>query len=236
MAEDYRELVKERVLDEEGFVQMTMKGQIGDDLPWRQVTARPVLIKNQRRLQFSHFTAKQDITQNFDAPDAASHLNELLALPFNSIHVRGGGEDLTVQITRKGKAIIHHAETPEHKSAPELAHDNRKDLPIPADQPDPFLQQIGIMGVDGQVKADMQGKFSQINEFIKLLEHTGALEDFDHSPINILDCGCGSSYLTFAVYHYLNDLRGIPASLTGIDTNGKLIAKSNRHSDIARPG
>jgi SAM-dependent methyltransferase len=229
MTQDYRKLVHERVFDEATFVQMTLKGHIGENLPYRQVTVRPVLLKNRRHLQFSHFTAKQDITKNYTPTNAAAHLDELLELPFHSILVRSTHEDLSVQITKKGKVVINRKAV-EEKCVPELAHDSRKDLPIPADRPDPFLQEIGIMSADGRIKADMQGKFAQINEFLKLLEHTGVLDDFDHSPLNILDCGCGSSYLTFAVYHYLNHLRGIPATLTGIDTNQKLIAKSNQHS------
>jgi SAM-dependent methyltransferase len=74
----------------------------------------------------------------------------------------------------------------------------------------------------------MADKFAQINEFLKLLDHTGALETIPTRPIRILDAGCGSSYLSFAVYHYLNQVRGIPATLTGVDHNRKLIDKSNR--------
>ena len=77
----------------------------------------------------------------------------------------------------------------------------------------------------------MQGKFSQINEFLKLLEHTGELERFDTTPVHILDCGCGSAYLSFAAYHYLNNVCRIPAHLTGIDTNATLIQKDNRQSE-----
>jgi hypothetical protein len=48
--------------------------------------------------------------------------------------------------------------------------------------------------------------------------------------VEILDCGCGSAYLSFAAYHYLNDVKGIPARLTGIDYNGKLIEKDNENA------
>jgi len=229
MSEHYRQMVKQRVLDEAGFVQLTMKGKLNGDLPWQKVVVRPVLIKNRRHLQFSHFTARQDITKNYTGGEAEAHLDVLLALPFHHIQVRSTGEDFNVQITPQGKAIIQRAQSSEARQV-QLAHDASKDLPIPADKPDPFLQTIGIMSVGGRVKANMQGKFSQINEFLKLLEHTGALEHFDHAPINILDCGCGSSYLTFATYHYLNDIRGIPTALTGIDVNAKLIDKSSAHS------
>src|SRR5262249_2310015 len=81
------------------------------------------------------------------------------------------------------------------------------------------------MNEHGQVRPNMQGKFAQINEFLALIEATGELERFERSPIEVLDCGCGSSYLTFATYHYLNNIRGIPARLVGVDTNTGLIEK-----------
>src|SRR5205823_10811748 len=111
-----------------------------------------------------------------------------------------------------------------------LRHDASKHVPLAANKADEFLQAIGIMDKQGNVIPSMQDKLSQINEFLKLLEHTGELELFEKRPLHILDCGSGSAYLSFALYHYLNDVRGIPASLVGIDTNGKLIEKSNRHS------
>jgi SAM-dependent methyltransferase len=77
----------------------------------------------------------------------------------------------------------------------------------------------------------MHAKFSQINEFLKLLEHTEELDAFEKTPVNILDCGCGSAYLSFAAYHYLNDVRGIPARLVGIDVNETLIQKDNAESE-----
>ncbi|MBZ0276529.1 MAG: SAM-dependent methyltransferase, partial [Anaerolineae bacterium] len=129
---------------------------------------------------------------------------------------------------KKGKAIIHRSKTA--TAAPDFAHDSSKALPLPAGQPDPFLEAVGIMNSDGSVKAAMQGKFAQINEFLKLLDHTGGLDDFDHTPLHILDCGCGSSYLTFAAYHYINDVRGIPARMTGIDSNAGLIEKSSAYT------
>jgi SAM-dependent methyltransferase len=229
MTDDYRPLLKAAALDEASFVQMTLKGKMSDQLPWRMVVVRPVLLKNQRHLQVSHFDAKQDITKNYTLAEAEAKLDELLALPFSRIHLRATDEDMHVQITKKGKAIIHHEAANQHRQ-PELSHDAPKALPIPGDQPDPFLQTIGIMTHDGRIKADMQDKFAQINQFLTLLDHTNALNDFDHSPLHVLDCGCGSSQLSFATYHYLNHIRGIPATLDGVDVNAKLMDKSNGYS------
>src|SRR5260370_16590960 len=86
------------------------------------------------------------------------------------------------------------------------------------------------MDEEGRVRPSMQGKFSQVNEFLKLIEHTGELAGFKKTPVNILDCGCGSAYLAFAAYHYLNNILGIPAHLVGIDSNETLIEKDTLQS------
>lgn len=233
MSVDYKEQVKHIVLDEEQFVRLTMKGQIREPLlPWRQVIARPVLIKNERYLQFSYFTQKQDITKNYRSSEARAKLDELLALPFHAISAQSLTETLRVQITKQGKPVAHR--TPASEVSPrnaDLSHDQRKNLLLPAGKPDAFLQATGIMDAQGKVRPTMQAKFTQINEFLKLLEHTGELQRFETTPVQILDCGCGSAYLAFAVYHYLNAVRHIPARLTGIDVNGSLIQKDNQQSE-----
>jgi len=231
MSSDYRESIKKLVLDEETFLRMTLKGQLrGHEIQWHRVVVRPVLIKQARHLQFSYFDARQDITKNYQGREALAKLDEALALPFSSITVRTTLEDVHIQVTREGKDTVSRKKASQGERAPNLAHDARKNLPLPADKADTFLQATGIMNNEGNVIPAMQDKFSQINEFLKLLEHTGELERFEKTPLNILDCGCGSAYLSFAMYHFLNDARGIPAKLVGIDTNRMLVEKSYQHS------
>ncbi|HJT58315.1 MAG TPA: SAM-dependent methyltransferase [Ktedonobacteraceae bacterium] len=241
MTETYQEQIKRIVLNEETFVRLTMKGKgrdkyAGDHkgrpyLPWRQVIVRPVFIKKEWHLQFSYFTEKQDITKNYRGSQADEKLDEILALPFNAILVQTTDQNLHVTFTKKGAPVIHTEKLAVPNAQPDLAHDTSKKLPLPADRPDPFLQAVGIMDDQGKIRPSMHGKFSQINEFLKLLEHTGELEQFEKTPVNILDCGCGSAYLSFAAYHYLNDVRGIPARLMGIDVNEMLIEKDNKESE-----
>ncbi|HKV58253.1 MAG TPA: SAM-dependent methyltransferase, partial [Ktedonobacteraceae bacterium] len=232
MNNDYKDQIKQIVLDEEQFVRLTMKGQIREPLlPWRQVIVRPVHLRNERYLQFSYFTQKQDITKNYRNGEAEAKLDELLALPFHSIAAQSLSETLHVQFTKKGKPIAHRTATNDAVTrTPDLSHDQRKNLLLPADRPDAFLQATGIMDAQGKVRPTMQAKFTQINEFLKLLEHTDELQRFETTPVQILDCGCGSAYLAFAVYHYLNEVRHIPAHLVGIDVNEVLIQKDNRQS------
>jgi SAM-dependent methyltransferase len=239
---DYKAVVKNALMDEQAFHKMTLKGHIEENrLPWRQVIVRPVLIKQVRYLQFSYFDAKQDITKNYQGQEAQAKLDELLALPFHAIFVQTTNGNITVQIAKTGKATITRSATTVDAQVQQesLAHDRKKQLALPAGKADTFLQEIGIMNAQGQVLPSMQDKFAQINEFLKLLEHTGELERFKDTkqveqPVQILDCGCGSAYLSFAVYHYLNDIKGIAAALAGIDVNGTLVDKNTLHSNALR--
>jgi len=102
MSSNYKVLIKRQVLDEGTFVRMTLKGQLrGQELQWRRVIVRPVLIKQARHLQFSYFDEKQDITKNYQGREALEKLDEVLTLPFSSITVQSTLEDIHVQVTRE---------------------------------------------------------------------------------------------------------------------------------------
>ncbi len=218
------------VFTEATFVRLTLSGVVrGPAVPWTRIVVRPVQIKGQRSTQISFFDQRKDVTKNFRGPEAEAQVREVLALPFSSITLESTEERIQVQRTKKGKLIINRSR-PDAAGPPSLSHNRVKDLPLPINTPDRFLEQIGIMSSEGVVKPSMQRKFTQINEFLRALDGTGALETFDHSPLRILDCGCGSAYLTFAAYHYLNDVRNLPATLIGIDGNAELIEKCSRNS------
>jgi len=226
MAEDYKPLIKQHILNADTFVKATFSGrQGGRDLVWNQVIVRPVFIKNQHQLQVSHFDDKQDITKNFPDEQIGAKLDELLSLPFKNITVQTTQQRIHVQITKKGEAIVHRHREAAPLCLPSLEHDRQKNLLLPADTPDPFLHATGIMTRDGRVRANMQKKFRQINEFLQRIVETGELEKLDQSPLQIIDCGCGSAHLTFAMYHYLNHVLHLPAALTGVDVNESLLQK-----------
>jgi SAM-dependent methyltransferase len=95
----------------------------------------------------------------------------------------------------------------------------------------PFLEAVGILTKGGKVKADRQGKFRQINEFLRLVEETGIFGEGVGDPVHVADCGCGNAYLTFAIYHYVTNILKLPADVVGIDVKGDLL---ERHREKAR--
>ncbi|KAF5842348.1 hypothetical protein DUNSADRAFT_7662 [Dunaliella salina] len=306
MQRDWKQDFRQRVF-QPSFVEILLRGQIGPRCPWRQVSIRPVIIKKKPHLQFSYFDRTKNIVKNAKpgSEEAEARLTELLDMPFSQITLRSMEQDTVVQM-REGRTSVHTS-APAKPSGPiNLEHNKVKDLPIPPHVPHPFLQRIGLQTAEGKVRAGMQDKFTQVNEFLKLLKHTGLFENMPASPdqaaegvapgssssgysngssrgsgdarenslgsvgsrterqassagassssssrsdsstsssasssssaLHILDCGCGSSHLTFGLWHYTRHVLGVQTQITGVDTNAALMARSNQYCKIGRVG
>ncbi len=232
MHDNYLTLLKTHILAEDTFLNAAFSGrQKGRSLTWIKVTLRPVLLKEKRHIQFSYFDGKQDVAKNYAESELETKVDELLALPFKNITLRTTTGNIRVQITKKGKAIIHQDKTPATQpKQSNLSHDHRKNLILPLDKPDPFLQTIGIMTEDGRVRAKMQDKFWQINRFLQLIHQTIDLNKLTASPLKVIDCGCGSAYLTFATYHYLSHILKRPTQMAGIDLKTDLLKRRSEQA------
>ena len=68
----------------------------------------------------------------------------------------------------------------------------------------------------------MRKKFKQINHFLDLLSLL-LEKNNDAKPYTVVDCGCGKSYLGFALYWHIVKTLKRKASFWGIDSSEKLI-------------
>ena len=86
-----------------------------------------------------------------------------------------------------------------------------------------FLISLGISDKNGRVHDKKQGKFRQINRFLEHIETV-----YKHLPkdrdLLIYDLCCGKSYLSFAVYYYLTEIKSRSVRLLGIDLKRDVIA------------
>lgn len=242
MAHDPLGEVRAWALDTDAFVRLTWRARTrrtADGAPtggtgsapapvrpaWERVVVRPVLLRGVRHLQFSYSDGRRTVMKNRLGAEAVEEIDALLRRPFASLKVQSTTGTLVAQMTRRGRVILHRRiAAPGAAPAPELAHDRRKDLPLPVGRPDPFLQRLGVMDAEGRVRAAMHDKFAQINEFLRVLTHAGALHDLPR-PVHLVDCGCGAALLAFAARHYLQDVLGIPTVLSGVDADPGRIAR-----------
>jgi SAM-dependent methyltransferase len=90
----------------------------------------------------------------------------------------------------------------------------------------PFLQDLGVMTQDGKIVRTKMDKFRQINRFLEFVEDILPQLDKDRE-LTLLDFGCGKSYLTFAMYYYLHELKGYDIRIIGLDLKTDVILHCN---------
>ncbi len=207
------------------------RSRAGTTLEWETVSIRPVKLQDDVVLQFTYFDGRQATAKNYPFIEATAAVDEILSSGFKSIIVNETTGSWRVQFSKKGRAIIHHDPTATAVPLP-LAHDREKSYLIEAADPPPFLKAIGVATQDGRIRSGQQRKFRQINEFLRLLANTGIADEPQERPLRVVDLGCGNAALTFATYHYLHNMAGLPVELTGVDIKPHLIQKHNETSQL----
>ena len=105
-----------------------------------------------------------------------------------------------------------------------------RDYYIKVGKADALLKEIGIMTKDGKVKNDKIRKYNQIDHYVELLE--GILDKLPkNNTINILDCGCGKSYLTFVLNYYLTEVKKRKCHFIGLDYSEGVIEASKKMAE-----
>lgn len=166
----YEDLVRQLVQDEQAFLRLTFGAPLPPaSAPWQKVSIRPVLLQGRRQLQFSHFDGRRNVVKNSSGEEALKQLNELLEMSFSRIELQSTAGDLHVRVTRKGNALVTRGK-PSRTAPADLAHNRPKQYPLPAEDHGAFLYALGITNGKGNVRPTMQGKFHQVNEFLRVLD------------------------------------------------------------------
>lgn len=87
---------------------------------------------------------------------------------------------------------------------------------------EPFLIKLGISDKNGRIHDKKQGKYRQINRFLEYVD--GIYQSLPkEGELTVFDLCCGKSYLSFAVYYFLTEIKGRRVRMLGIDLKRDVI-------------
>lgn len=179
--------------------------------------------------QLARYTDKQVFHENVvpaALPAAAAALTDGQFLQLNIWCTEA---EYNIMLSRKGQMTVRKStrSTPV-KPADEThgaGHDRKKQYLLPEGTVVPPLVDMGVFTPDGRVVKAMYDKYRQINRFLEIIDD--AIKDAPPRHLNIIDFGCGKSYLTFLVYYYLTVVRGIEVRMVGLDLKAEVIEHCN---------
>lgn len=186
-----------------------------------KVKVRPLEKRGTLYFQLESFTRTQAFHENL-TPGEAGEKIALYMEEFRQMQAETVNEDVTVLVSKKGKVTIQRKKKKETAEKADLAHDRRKHHILEEGIPVPFLKDLGVMTGDGKIVRSKTDKFRQINRFLEFIEDI--LPRLDKGrELTILDFGCGKSYLTFAMYYYLHELKEYDIRIIGLDLKKDVI-------------
>jgi SAM-dependent methyltransferase len=142
---------------------------------------------------------------------------------FRELFILCSENEYSIKISKKGK--LHITGRAVSKLVSPGPHNRKKDHILADGNPVDFLIRLGIMDNTGRVRHKWYDKFKQINRYLELIEDS--LKHLDTINPLIIDFGCGKSYLTFALYYYLNKIKGLSAKIIGLDLKEEVIKDLN---------
>ena len=202
--------------------------QSGD---FNKVIIKPIILKSTKNIQIESFKDNKAFHKNIDLNNLQELENNLKEYidNFKQILLQIEGSDISF-IRKKENFSRKEKESNLIKTSNE--HNKKKQYILNEGDKIDFLIELGLMSVEGKILKSSFNKFKQINKYLEFIDDV--IEELKAKKlitnhINVLDFGCGKSYLTFALYYYLKNYRkDLTFSIVGLDLKKDVIAFCNK--------
>lgn len=194
-----------------------------------KVKIRPMLVKEKLVFQFETFENNQAFHENVSAEEAVEKVLQYMER-FKQLQMMTKTVNYTILISKKGKVTVQKKGVKGEAKKVDLSHNRSKKYILEEGVKVPFLYDLGVQTADGKIVKSRFDKFRQINRFLEFIEDILPQLAKD-KEVTILDFGCGKSYLTFAMYYYLHELKGYDIRIIGLDLKKDVIRLCNELSE-----
>ena len=202
--------------------------QSGD---FNKVIIKPIILKSTKNIQIESFKDNKAFHKNIDLNNLQELEDNLKEYIDNFKQILLQIEGLDISFIRK-KENFSRKEKESNLIKTSNEHNKKKQYILNEGDKIDFLIELGLMSVEGKILKSSFNKFKQINKYLEFIDDV--IEELKAKKlitnhINVLDFGCGKSYLTFALYYYLKNYRkDLTFSIVGLDLKKDVIEFCNK--------
>lgn len=194
-----------------------------------KVKVRPIMMKGSICFQETISKGTQVFHDNYEKDGMLDRLVRYMEEDFRQLEAQSMDGKLNVLVSKKGRMTIKQqkADSSQNQMMPDMSHNRSKQYILKEGVPVPFLIDLDVQTAEGTIVKSRYNKFKQINRYLEFVEDILPALPKERT-IHIIDFGCGKSYLTFALYYYLHELKQLDVMITGLDLKTDVINKCNQ--------
>lgn len=188
-----------------------------------------VVEKKKDYYQIARYDDKQVFHENIKPEKIVDSLDEVIPGQYRQVNAFGENYEHIVLISKDGDCSYKKKKVSENVNdtkKSEDSHNRKKNYIIEEGSKVPALVDMGVFTREGKVVQSMYDKFRQINRFLEIINDE--ISSYKKDSINIIDFGCGKSYLTFVIYYYLTEIMHLNVNIIGLDLKKDVIEKCNQ--------
>lgn len=194
-----------------------------------KVRVRPLIKRGELLFQLESFRNNQAFHENLSVEETCEKILAYMQ-SMKQMQMETRTYNYTVLVSKKGKVTIKRRMQQGNWKQVDLTHNRKKHYILEEGTMVPFLRDLGVMTAEGKIVHAKFDKFRQINRFLEFVEDVLPQLPKDRE-VTILDFGCGKSYLTFAMYYYLHELKKYDVCMIGLDLKTDVIRHCNELSE-----
>lgn len=215
----------ENIISSQTLIEIVLSNiKIKENDYYDKVSIKPVIIKNNLYYQFNFHYTKKVLHENLNDYNTIEKLKYLFENEFKQGIIFTNESDIQILISKKSKVTI--LKNKPTRQLENLEHNRTKKYIIEEGKAIDFLVELGVINTEGKVLSKKYDKFKQINRFLEMISDVIPNLKKD-KELNIIDFGCGKSYLTFVMYHYLKNILGLSINVIGLDLKQDVIDNCN---------
>ncbi|MCL2215210.1 MAG: SAM-dependent methyltransferase [Treponema sp.] len=179
---------------------------------------KPVLLKKNKAWQCEKIIDNSAFHENISESGLRVFLERLIdENQYRQIYIITVNHVAAYRISRKNKLSMTKTANvaASVSSRPSLNHDNEKNYLLKEGMNILPLVDLGVFTEDFHIIKTKYYKFKQINSFLKNI--ISGMGDDINDTLNIVEFGCGKSYLTFILFYYFRFIKNINVKITGYD-------------------